>query len=214
MESLIYQHKYRIYIMAFIMSFNGGYINSICLASLLNNPIGFVTGNMTLIGVNLANAAYWEVADLVGLMLAFFVGCIMSGLIIKDRNFERGRCYSISLSVQFILVVIAMLLLYYHYSQAGFLLAAGLGMQNSMTTHYGSALVRTTHMTGTATDLGIIIGRWIKRDNIEFLKMKLYLILIVGFIVGVIIAALIFTQIQALSLLLSLVIYLLMLTFR
>ena len=214
MNSLPDKDKLWVYTMALVMSFNGGYINSICLAGFLKNPVGFITGNMTLLGINLTDAAYWELGELVGLMFAFFVGCIVSGLLIKKHNFERGRCYGISLLVQIVLVSFSMIFLYFEQAQAGFFLAVALGMQNSMTTHYGTALVRTTHMTGTTTDLGVLIGHLIKGIDVETWKVKLYSILILGFIAGVVGGAFAYSQFQSFSLVLSLVVYFFMLMKR
>jgi uncharacterized membrane protein YoaK (UPF0700 family) len=39
------------------------------------------------------------------------------------------------------------------------------GLQNALTTHFSSAVVRTTHVTGLLTDVGIILGRWIIRGD-------------------------------------------------
>ncbi len=43
------------------------------------------------------------------------------------------------------------------------MLAAAMGLQNSMITSWSGAVLRTTHMTGTATDLGSALGRILSR---------------------------------------------------
>merc|ERR1711981_773115 len=42
---------------------------------------------------------------------------------------------------------------------AKFLAAAACGLQNAMTTHWGGAVTRTTHVTGLFTDVGLLLGR-------------------------------------------------------
>merc|ERR1712151_184982 len=37
--------------------------------------------------------------------------------------------------------------------------AAACGLQNGMATHWGGAVVRTTHVTGLFTDVGLLLGR-------------------------------------------------------
>jgi uncharacterized membrane protein YoaK (UPF0700 family) len=49
------------------------------------------------------------------------------------------------------------------------------GMQNAMTTMYSSAVVRTTHVTGTVTDIGVEIGKMLFRGDMKSLwKVKLH----------------------------------------
>ena len=214
MKRVIKQSRLWVYTTAFVMSFNGGYINSICLVSILKNAVGYVTGNLTLVGDYLESGKYLLFGHLLFLVCCFLVGSVVSGLMIKGQNLERDRRYHLSLVVQLIVVFVSMLLLFFHHTQAGYLLAISMGMQNAMTTHYGSALIRTTHMTGTTTDLGILIARWIKGYSTEYWKFTLYLSLIFGFLVGAIAGAIIYSWLAALALLLSLFIYVLMLVLR
>ncbi|MCF6808646.1 DUF1275 domain-containing protein, partial [Thiotrichales bacterium 19S9-11] len=115
-----------------------------------------------------------------------------------------------NLILQLLLVAISIYLMRYNLSYCGYLLAATMGLQNSMTTHYGSALIRTTHMTGTVTDLGILISYWLKRKHVSFWKIKIYLILIISFLIGSIVGALCFFHFQENSLFVSILIYLIM----
>ena len=43
------------------------------------------------------------------------------------------------------------------------LLAGAMGLQNGMLTKHAHSVVRTTHMTGTTTDIGVIIGHQLGR---------------------------------------------------
>lgn len=214
MKNTINQDKWWVYSTAFIMPFNGGYINAICLLSILRNPVGYVTGNLTFAGDSIARGNFLLFFHLVALVFCFLLGSIVSGLIVKSQNFKIDRRYSASLILQFCTVVSAMILLLFGYDQAGYLLALAMGMQNAMITHYGTALIRTTHMTGTTTDLGILISRWIKGHPVEFWKMRLYLCLITGFGCGAMAGALIYHFLHAAALSISLIFYLAMLKWR
>ena len=214
MKTAISQSKFWVYSTAFIMSFNGGYINAICLASILKNPVGYVTGDLTLAGESLNHGQFLLFLHLIFLVICFLIGSIISGLVIQGQNFKIDRRYTISLVLQLVMVVLALLLLLQQDEQAGYLLALTMGMQNAMTTHYGSALIRTTHMTGTTTDLGIIISHWIKGYGILPWKIYLYLNLIVGFAFGAFAGAFAYGFFNAYSLLLCLVFYFFMMGFR
>lgn len=214
MKNTIKQSKLWVYTAASIMSFNGGYINSICLVSILKNAVGYVTGNLTVAGDSFEKGSYLLFLDLIVLVLCFLLGSIVSGFIVKGQNLARDHRYNMSIVLQMIFVFIAMLLLYFNHKEAGYLLAVTMGMQNAMTTHYGTALIRTTHMTGTTTDLGILIARWIKEGSIETWKFSLYLSLILGFLIGAVVGAVFYAWIHIAALLISIFIYLLMFVLR
>lgn len=40
--------------------------------------------------------------------------------------------------------------------------AMALGIQNAMTTKLSGAVIRTTHLTGLTTDLGILTAHWLQ----------------------------------------------------
>jgi uncharacterized membrane protein YoaK (UPF0700 family) len=37
-----------------------------------------------------------------------------------------------------------------------------MGMQNAMTTKFSGAVIRTTHITGLTTDMGIVTANWLQ----------------------------------------------------
>ncbi|WP_322895944.1 MULTISPECIES: YoaK family protein [unclassified Yoonia] len=71
------------------------------------------------------------------------------------------------------------------------LLCFVMGLQNAVITKISGAVIRTTHVTGIATDLGIDLGRWLFRRsarNASFVptpqRMPMLAILLVSFFVG------------------------------
>lgn len=214
MKQVIGQSKLWVYSTAFIMSFNGGYINSFSLVSILKNSVAYVTGNLTISAELFEKGDYVNFVYLFVLVFCFLLGSIVSGLIVKNQNFKLDRRYDASLILQLLLVLASFFLLLYGYHQASYLLALTMGMQNAMTTDYGSALIRTTHMTGTMTDLGILFSHWISGRKVSFWKIRLYLCLIIGFTVGAILAALIYSLIHAYTLLVCFLVYAFMLGLR
>ena len=61
--------------------------------------------------------------------------------------------------------------------------ATALGMQNGMTSNFRGMAVRTTHFTGTVTDLGLIIGRS-RQHGIEKWKTAILVVTFVLFLAG------------------------------
>jgi len=64
------------------------------------------------------------------------------------------------------------------------LIGLAAGLQNALATQYSRATVRTTHMTGILTDLGIALGKWAARRGVTRWRVVLYLSILGGFIRG------------------------------
>ncbi|WP_440616838.1 YoaK family protein [Cysteiniphilum sp. 6C5] len=210
MKNSIPQSSAWIYISAILLPFNGGFINAATLISFLHNPVGYVTGNLTFAGTHFAEGDYTAFLRMIALVLAFLTGAIISGLLIKNEHYHKDQRYRVILILQLALILTSIGLMHLDILYCEYLLAATMGLQNAMTTHYGSALIRTTHMTGTTTDLGVLLAHWIKRKNIAIWKLKLYSILILSFLGGSIIGAIAFTHLHEAALFASIAIYLVM----
>ncbi len=65
-----------------------------------------------------------------------------------------------------------------------YLASAACGLQNAMITTFSGAVVRTTHMTGIITDLGIMIGESLRGRQFDRRKAKLFLFIFFGFLLG------------------------------
>ncbi len=207
MKNSISQPTSWIYLSAVLLPFNGGYINAATLISFLQNSVGYVTGNLTYAGVFLSNGEFLIFARMILLVIFFLVGTIISGLIIKSPHYNQDYSYPTNLILQLLLVLIAILFLNLHLSYCEYILAMTMGLQNAMTTYYGSAIIRTTHMTGTTTDLGLLIAYKIKNKKIATWKLKLYIILILSFLTGSFIGALAFKNFHGNALYCSILIY-------
>jgi uncharacterized membrane protein YoaK (UPF0700 family) len=58
------------------------------------------------------------------------------------------------------------------------------GLQNALATQYSAAVVRTTHITGIVTDLGIALGKFVAGRGVDGWRVWLYLGLLFGFASG------------------------------
>ncbi len=70
-----------------------------------------------------------------------------------------------------------------------YLICLGCGLQNGMCTTFSGAVIRTTHVTGILTDIGLIIGQAIfhKRTRKHLWKLKILVPLYTSFCCGSII---------------------------
>lgn len=211
MKNTLPQSSFWIYLAAILLPFNGGYINGATLMSFLHNSVGYVTGNLVFAGSALSLNEYTLFLHFILLFFCFLFGATISGLIIRSEFYNKDYRYGANLSLQLILTLIALLLLLHHHNEGGYFLAVTMGLQNAMTTHYGTALIRTTHMTGTTTDLGILIAHYLQGKAIQFWKLNLYIILIVCFFLGALLGGYFYSQFQAYGLFVSIAIYIIML---
>jgi uncharacterized membrane protein YoaK (UPF0700 family) len=105
------------------------------------------------------------------LVLAFFLGAFGANLLLLTRLISR-RAWMYSL---LLLVEAALLGLFAHAGHEPLellgsrladikaaVLCFAMGLQNSMVTLISDARVRTTHLTGVVTDLGIEAARWVR----------------------------------------------------
>jgi uncharacterized membrane protein YoaK (UPF0700 family) len=144
-----------------------GFVNSGGFV-LIGSFTSHVTGSIGRVARDLAEGHALASLSAALLVLAFFVGASLASLLLEsDRPARLASRYALALLVEGVLlgsfVFVAGLSRASHPraldAQAG-LLCAAMGMQNSLVTRLSGAVVRTTHLTGVVTDLGIEAARW------------------------------------------------------
>jgi uncharacterized membrane protein YoaK (UPF0700 family) len=101
-----------------------------------------------------------------------------------------GRRYGVALTCESILLFGAAHFLRSGSNNGDYLAAAACGLQNALATTYSGAIVRTTHITGLVTDLGIAAGLALRREVVDHRRVILHLTLVAGFVCGGILGAL------------------------
>ena len=185
------------------------YAHNVKLASLLGATAGFVnaagflgfavlttnvTGHAALFAERIAFQD-WATARVVALwMLLFLAGAFVSSLIVSHVG--RNQQYSYVIPILIELVILLCVALFGHRYDAtladkelfaGSLLFA-MGLQNALVSLVSGSVVRTTHLTGTFTDLGIELAQVLKKPNTErallVSRIKLRLAVIFFFMCG------------------------------
>jgi len=154
-----------IHFVGIVLSIAAGACNAIAFAK-FTYYVSHVSGSATGIGLRwfeLQEPYDWmEPAFLVGYFIA---GSLLCGLIVHSNGMKLGQArYEV---VLFLVSALEMVCWARKMANPAWL-AAAMGVQNAMITSWSTAVVRTTHMTGTATDLGSSLGRIIMR----FLRLK------------------------------------------
>lgn len=189
----------------FFLSFFAGSINVLSLLSLQHQAVSHLTGSISLIGVHLVGDHFSTVLHLTGIVLFFFFGAVLSNLIIRDQVLQFGKRYGFVLMIESLLLFIGYLVMLTKPSYSDYFISMACGLQNAMATTFSGAVLRTTHMTGIVTDLGILIGSMIRGKQISKIKLVLYLSLLTGFINGSIFGTMGYNQIGFKAILLPVV---------
>lgn len=129
-----------------------------------------VTGNLGRVADHVAEGEASVAAVAGATIVMFFVGAVVAGMVI-----ESGVFGSMSRTSAALLFLEALLVSAFVASMAGhlpsairahearaMLLSGAMGIQNSLVTRLSGAIVRTTHLTGVVTDLGIETARWFR----------------------------------------------------
>ena len=89
-----------------------------------------------------------------------------------------------ALCLESVLLCVAVPLLRHDNMLGVYSAACACGLQNAMVSTYSGAAVRTTHLSGMFTDLGIQIGHLLCGAPVNTPQLRLCLLIISGFVLG------------------------------
>lgn len=171
-----------------------GMVNAVGYMGFEHQAVSHLTGTTTLLGVALARADLRGAANLSLVLLSFVGGAMVSGLIIQDSTLRLGRRYGVALAIEAACLMLAVPL-FERASIAGpALAAAACGLQNALATTYSGALIRTTHLSGLFTDIGLALGHSIRGLPTARRRLALCVLVIASFGVGALLGALLFSR--------------------
>ena len=177
---------------AWILAFIAGIINVVGLLGFEHETITHLTGNTSRLAEALAELDLSAALHLAALIGAFVAGTVISGFIIQDSTLQLDRKYSVVLLLESLLLFISVPLLQSHSVFGMYTAACASGLQNAMVSTYSGAVVRTTHLSGMFTDLGISLGHVMRGLPINKKRLWLCFWVISGFLVGGIVGTLVF----------------------
>ena len=169
-----------------------GMVNVVGYLSFEQQAVTHLTGTTTLLGEAVAKRDLHAISRLAGVALAFMAGAALSGMIVQDSTLKLGRRYGVALVLESLLLFAA-IPLFMQGRLAGPLLAAmACGLQNAMATTYSGAVIRTSHLSGMFTDLGIGLGHALRGLPLQKRRLMLCGLIIAGFFTGAVLGALLF----------------------
>jgi len=194
----------RVRIGGVVLSLCAGMVNSVAFYE-LQSFVSHTTGTLSKAGIGLEDGSTIDASDPLLLLASFVCGSTLCGLLLGQGAAIAGLAL-----YDFCLLGVSSLLIATtatsEYEVARYFASAACGLQNGMATTWGGAVIRTTHVTGLFTDVGLLLGRLLsiafqKRcgmafDEVDcmqvaddFSKLSVLATLGVGYFVGVICGA-------------------------
>jgi len=157
-------------ILAGYLAFVAGFVNSggfVLIGSFTSHVTGSVGRLSTDVTRGDPGAAFFAAL----LVVTFFLGSLTASLILQGMRPSRlPRAYGAALSLEGLLLAVFIFVAGLAQTShprlrdaEAAILCAAMGMQNSLVTRLSGAVVRTTHLTGVITDLGIETAQWLRR---------------------------------------------------
>jgi len=148
---------------ASLLSFVAGTVNVagfLAVAAMTTN----ITGHFAFFADEILNLNFWQSFIYFLYIFFFFLGSFFSNFLVElaSRN-KIGYVYQVPISIESLILFLAGIFGRSLIVKSPNLIACGLlfamGLQNSLVTRISNATVRTTHLTGLFTDLGIELSQ-------------------------------------------------------
>lgn len=184
-----------VWIGAMALACVAGMVNVVGFLGFEHQAISHLTGTTSQLGMALAQGDWRSVGHLWGMLIAFCLGAMLSGLIVQDSTLKLGRRYGVVLLLESLLLLAAVPLFKQQQIWGALAAAMACGLQNAMATTFSGAVVRTTHLSGMFTDLGIGLGHLLRGLPLPMRRLTLSGLIATSFLVGGVIGASLFLHI-------------------
>jgi uncharacterized membrane protein YoaK (UPF0700 family) len=178
-----------------LLALTAGFVNAVALL-IFALPVGNLTAVTTQLGMKTANPWLYEGHVLLAVLSGFFLGALIAGVVLPDTPIAPGTGPATVLVGEAVLLLLAAAAVEDTFvrdildgtgveTQAvqAFFAASALGLQNGLTSSFREMSVRTTHFTGTVTDLGLMLGRS-RRQGIDRWKAATLALTLLLFLLG------------------------------
>ncbi len=166
-----------------VLAWIAGFVNSVALL-VWAFPVGNLTALTTQAGMHSTYPALYQGRMIAAIVLAFFAGASVAGAVLAFARTFAGRGHAVILLTEAALLLAAAVI--EHPIVRAALAASACGLQNGMSSSVPGMPIRTTHFTGTLTDLGLLLGRRARRkaDRTDSEKVVILTTTVVLFVAG------------------------------
>lgn len=173
-----------VWVGAWVLAFVAGIVNVVGLLGFEHQAVTHLTGTTSLLAAALASYDPSMALHHAAAIGSFMAGTVLSGFLIQDSALELGYRYGLALILESVLLLAAVPLFMNNNSMGVYCAACACGLQNAMVSTFSGAVVRTTHLSGMFTDLGIFLGHTLRGLSVDAKRLKLCFIIISGFFCG------------------------------
>lgn len=181
-----------VWIAAPLLGFTAGLVNAAGYLGFEHQAISHLTGTTSLTALALGKARWSLALQLASVIGSFVAGGYAAGVILRAR--EPSWAYAGLLGAQSLLLLCSATLLNQGISLGASLAAAACGLQNAMTTFYRGSAIRSTHLTGFFTDIGLLLGQATRGEPPPWRRVVLGTLVLGAFVAGGIVASLTFPR--------------------
>jgi len=167
-----------------VLAFVAGMTNAVAILGFTHQPVSHLTATTSRFAAAAADADWGELAAMSGVIGSFFVGAVFCGWMIRSNVLQLGRRYGTAMLIESLALCAAAVLLQHNNVIGIGLCCFACGLQNGLAATFSGAIVRTTHMTGLFTDLGVHLGQLLRGHPADGKRLRLYACLISGFAIG------------------------------
>ena len=180
----------------FFLAVNAGIINVLGLVTVLHQSVSHMTGNVSMLAMALLHWQPDTIIYLTCVVLCYVIGSFYSGFILGNSHFSLGLRYGLPLSLVAFFIVLCWAFLPYFPRYALLWACVAMGVQNAMISHYKGTIIRTTHLSGVLTDLGLALGYRLRGLNVDRRRIILHLVILFGFFLGGLVASMIYPYLK------------------
>lgn len=190
------------------LSFNSGFVNG-CTLQYRNIPVSHITGSFSHAALGLGEGKYENLLINMSLVLCFILGSAITGSMIPNEQFKGGLEYARLFYIGATFFLLACYLATYYPESDWYFFCAAIasGIQNAISLKYNGSIIRTSHITGAGTDIGLVIGRVITGNHKELWKLQLLLPIVISFFFGGVVSVFAFESFGKMSLLVNFAVF-------
>ncbi len=182
-----------------LLALVAGYVNVVLLMS-FSVPVSHVTGSLAHLALDGAKHDAHHLRMAASVALAFLLGAALTGFCTEGQMFQHRRRYGVVMILQGIAFTVAGQLMGAASWLAVPAAAFGCGMQNALASSYRGLNLRTTHMTGIVTDIGVLLGLRAQGQKIGLWRLGLLSLIFAGYLLGTFLGVLVGERAMSLAL--------------
>ncbi|MPR33593.1 YoaK family protein [Salmonirosea aquatica] len=167
-----------------------------------------VTGHYAILAQEISRGQWYQVAVVMGWILLFFLGSFVSNFIVINLT-HKNKYVAHALPLVLEMACLLGVGVYGQFSYQGTLVETeilvafmlfSMGLQNGLTASISNFSVKTTHLTGLTTDLGILVSMFTQKeyraDRVLVGKAKLLFAIAGSYLTGGVLAGVLYDSLQ------------------